>query len=153
MLLVILVHLTKFEKKLTLERSMIKSLCETKIVPMCLGWLLLALFITGCGAPYQRSQLDFGIQAAATNMWDEAIFRWQKVIQEFPSSAAAHNNLAVAYEKKGLFEEAKKEYELAIELQPDNEYIQSNWTKFQKNYEQVLMIQERRNEGKDENIP
>lgn len=125
-------------------------LSTRKIIFLTLGGMLLSMFFIGCGSPYQRDQLDFGIKAAAMNMWDEAIFRWQKVIKEFPDSAAAHNNLAVAYEKKGLFEEAKKEYEIAIELSPDNERIQANWAKFQKNYELILQVLERQKEGKDE---
>ena len=52
-----------------------------------------------------------------------------------PSSAAAHNNLAVAYEKKGLWEEAKNEYETALKISPENKYIKSNYENFQKHYE------------------
>ncbi|MFP4081325.1 MAG: tetratricopeptide repeat protein [Candidatus Aminicenantes bacterium] len=82
-----------------------------------------------------QNQLQFGIEAAQKDLWDEAIFRWKKVIAHHPQSAAAHNNLAVAYEKKGWWEEAKKEYEIALKLNPDNSYIESNYEKFKKNQE------------------
>jgi len=98
--------------------------------------LLLALtMITGCAARLEQSQLSFGIKAAKADLWDEAIFRWKKVLAENPKSIAAHNNLAVAFEKKGLWEEAKKEYELALEIQPKNSLVYSNYQEFLKRIE------------------
>lgn len=99
--------------------------------------LLLPLIaaLTNCASPPQESQLDFGIVAAQQNLWDEAIFRWKKAVELEPDSSSAHNNLAVAYEHKGLLEEAKKEYERALELNPKNEYIQSNYEKFKQRSE------------------
>ena len=113
--------------------------------------LLLLLFLpifmvsTHCASSPPKSQLHFGIYAAQSDLWDEAIFRWKKAIQLKPDSSAAHNNLAVAYEKKGLWEEARKEYELALELSPKNEYIQANYEKFKQRLETVD-----KDEGKDE---
>ncbi len=81
------------------------------------------------------NQLLFGIQAARQDLWDEAIFRWKKVVLSDANSAAAHNNLAVAYEKKGLWEEAKNEYEIALKLSPGNAHIKANYQNFKKNHE------------------
>lgn len=94
--------------------------------------LALVAFLSSCSPPLHQSQLLFGIQAAGKDLWEEAIFRWKKVIKVDPDSAPAHNNLAVAYEKKGLFEEARKEYEIALNLNPDNKYIRSNYEQFKK---------------------
>ena len=104
---------------------------DKKVLLPLLLFLPFMLF-TRCASPPQQSQLHFGILAAQTDLWDEAIFRWKKAIELEPNSSSAHNNLAVAYEKKGLWEEAKKEYEIAIKLSPKNDYIQSNYNKFQK---------------------
>lgn len=102
----------------------------------CLIFLLsLAFSFPGCSRQLLDNQIQFGIKAAQKALWDEAIFRWKKVIMSNPNSAAAHNNLAVAYEKKGLWDEAKKEYEIALRISPENEYIQSNYENFKKNYE------------------
>jgi Tfp pilus assembly protein PilF len=95
----------------------------------------LAMLLSHCAASKATDQLQFGIQSAKRELWDEAVFRWKKVVMEQPGSAAAHNNLAVAYEKKGLWEEAKAEYELATKLKPRNEYIQANYEKFIARYE------------------
>lgn len=105
---------------------------RTKSTLFFLFILLSGLIFYGCGGRFQHDQLSFGIKAAQNELWDEAIFRWKKVLQVNPDSASAHNNLAVAYEKKGLWEEAEKEYKLALNLSPKNEHIQSNYEKFKK---------------------
>jgi Tfp pilus assembly protein PilF len=97
--------------------------------------LLILTVLICCAAPLENSQLSFGLKAAKADLWDEAIFRWKKALAENPSSLAAHNNLAVAYEKKGMWEEAKKEYELAIDLQPNNTFVLSNYKAFMRRLE------------------
>jgi Flp pilus assembly protein TadD len=101
---------------------------------------LLLMLLWGCSSARITDQLQFGILAAQKDLWDEAIFRWKKVLQENPSSAAAHNNLAVAYEQKGLVQEADREYLTALELSPRNSYIQSNYQKFKERYEEINEI-------------
>lgn len=101
---------------------------------LILSILLLSLF-SSCSHPFLNQQLQFGIQAAQIDLWDEAIFRWKKVISVNPNSVAAHNNLAVAYEKKGLWEEAKKEYEIALKLSPENSHVKSNYQNFKEFHE------------------
>ena len=119
---------------------------DKKILLPLLFFLLFALF-TGCASRLSQSQLHFGILAAQTDLWDEAIFRWKKAVELDPDSSSAHNNLAVAYEKKGLWEEARKEYEIAIKLSPKNEYIQSNYDKFKQRMDEGEEIRD--NEAKD----
>jgi len=106
-----------------------------KLTLYLLVLLFLAISLASCARQLLDNQLLFGIQAAQKDLWDEAIFRWKKVILSNPESAAAHNNLAVAYEKKGLWEEAKIEYEIALKLSPGNTHIKSNYQDFKKNYE------------------
>lgn len=106
-----------------------------KLITCLLFIALLSIFFLSCTRQLLDNQLHFGIQAAQKDLWEEAIFRWKKVILSNPESAAAYNNLAVAYEKKGLWEEAKKEYETALKLSPGNSYIKANYQNFKKNYE------------------
>jgi Flp pilus assembly protein TadD len=114
------------------------------------AFLVLSSVITlaGCKASLHENQLNFGIRAAQKDLWDEAIFRWKKVLKENPNSAAAHNNLAVAYEKKGLLEEAEEEYQSALKLSPDNDYIQANYNKLKKNLETQKRESDKNNEKK-----
>ena len=103
---------------------------------ICLVFMLLLAFsLSGCSRQLEDNQIQFGVHAAQKELWDEAIFRWKKVVDSNPNSAAAHNNLAVAYEKKGLWDKAKEEYESALKIDPGNKYIKSNYENFIKNYE------------------
>ncbi len=120
-----------------------------KKIKLCAFLLIaLTLILAGCSRSYKSSQIQFGIFAAQNDLWDEAIFRWKKAVQVNPESAAAHNNLAVAYEKKGLLEEAEKEYETALKLDPKNSYIKSNLENFKKNL--ASQGEEEKKEKKDE---
>lgn len=96
----------------------------------------LFLFLSGCASVMStNSQMQFGIQAAQKELWNEAIFRWEKVIEINPESGAAYNNLAVAYEKKGEWDKAEKAYEAAVKFAQKNKYIQSNYEKFKTRHE------------------
>jgi Tfp pilus assembly protein PilF len=100
-----------------------------------LAFLFLPLVFSSCRSTLQSNQIQFGITAAQRGLWDEAIFRWKKEVQSNPDSAAAHNNLAVAYELKGDWDEAEKEYEAALKLSPNNSHIKANFENFKKNLE------------------
>ena len=124
-----------------------------KILLSLLVILLLSMVFSACGPATYRNQMLFGIQAAQSKMWDEAIFRWQKVLEQDPDSAADHNNLAVAYERQGRWADAEKEYQQALALAPENEFIQANFTNFQANQEQIEQIQRpEKKEKKDAEI-
>lgn len=105
---------------------------RSKIILHSLTWGCLVFLLLGCAGSMPKTQMHFGIKAAQSNLWNEAIFRWKRVLEDNPNSAAAHNNLAVAYEKQGLLEEAEKEYEAAIRIAPNNKYVQSNYDNFKR---------------------
>ena len=79
-----------------------------------------------CSRPLATGPLAAGVAAATEGRWEEAVRFWEKALEERPGSAAAHNNLAVAYEKRGAFEEAGREYEAALRLDPGNAAIREN---------------------------
>ncbi len=108
-----------------------------KISRVFLSLALLAIFFSSCSRSIMDKQIQFGIQSAQRDLWDEAIFRWKKAVLSNPKASAPHNNLAVAYESKGLWQEAKKEYEIALKLDPKNPYIQENYEKYKKNHELI----------------
>ncbi len=113
-----------------------------------LALLLLSLFFSGCKSTTRSNQIQFGIIAAQRGLWDEAIFRWKKEVQSNPDSAAAHNNLAVAYELKRQWDEARKEYEIALKLSPNNSHIKTNFENFKKNLEARLEEDKRKKNEK-----
>jgi Flp pilus assembly protein TadD len=91
------------------------------------------VFLGHCRPPAGPVEIHLGIAAFQNDRWEEAIALWTKALTAEPSSAAAHNNLAVAYEKKGLWDEARKEYAAALKLLPDNPYIKENFRRFSEN--------------------
>jgi tetratricopeptide (TPR) repeat protein len=96
--------------------------------------LTIVLFTAGCRhrADLTRpsTQDNFGVQMAKQNLWREALFRFHRAVQINPSDPMAHNNLAVAYEANGDFENARKEYLEALKLDRSNQYIQKNYSRF-----------------------
>ncbi len=79
-----------------------------------------------------RAQVEFGIVAAQKDLWKEALYRWKRAVEIDPTYAAAYNNLAIAYEHDGKFEDARKAYEKAIELEPGNALIKQNYDLFRE---------------------
>jgi Flp pilus assembly protein TadD len=79
-----------------------------------------------------QRQIDFGLKVAQKGLWQEARFRFERAVQEEPGNAAALNNLAVALEQMGDFAGARKAYEKALELKPDDVYIQQNYDLFRE---------------------
>lgn len=82
-----------------------------------------------------KAQVDFGIELAQKQLWKEAEFRWEKAVELDPTYAAAWNNLAIAYEQQGKFDEAKKAYDKAVAIDPKNNFIRQNADMFLEIYE------------------
>ena len=82
-----------------------------------------------------KAQVDFGIELAQKELWKEAEFRWEKAVELDPTYAAAWNNLAIAYEQQGKFDEAKKAYEKAIGIDSKNTFIRQNQDMFLEIYD------------------
>ena len=89
-----------------------------------------------------KSQVEFGINVAQRGLWREAIYRWQKATELDPTYVAAHNNLAIAYEHEGQLDKARKAYEKAIELDPNNAQVRQNYELFKE-------INDRTSQGKE----
>jgi Flp pilus assembly protein TadD len=79
-----------------------------------------------------KAQVDFGIKAAQRELWNEALYRWKRAVEVDPTYAAAYNNLAIAYEHNGKFDDARAAYEKALELEPNNVLIKQNYDLFRE---------------------
>jgi len=96
--------------------------------------LLIAMFLmAGCAVNRYRSDFEFANKLAAEGLWKEAYYRWQKALTQNGSSAALHNNLAVALESLNRLPEAERGYQQALKLAPGNTLIQGNYDRFKKN--------------------
>ncbi|MBU4129014.1 tetratricopeptide repeat protein [bacterium] len=97
-----------------------------------------------------------GVKLAKKGLWDEAIEEWRYVAEKEPQNAWVHNNLGIAYEKKGDFAQARKEYKKAIELNPEElrykrnlENLKTAYDKYRAEYVQMgslnIVIQRKNN--------
>jgi tetratricopeptide (TPR) repeat protein len=77
-----------------------------------------------------RGQTQFGMQAAKMDLWREAQFRFKRAVELNPGNAMAYNNLAVAYEGIGEYDQAREAYLYALNIDRSNEYIQRNYSRF-----------------------
>jgi Tfp pilus assembly protein PilF len=104
-----------------------------------LASLLVAGFAVAFAAPLRadsrsdaREQVEFGISVAQRGLWREAIYRWEKAVELDPKYAAAFNDLAVAYEHEGQLDKARRAYEKALAIDPNNSQIRQNYDLFKE---------------------
>ena len=104
--------------------------------------LLLAVSAVGIATPAfadrrtdAKAQVEFGWDVAMKGLWNEATYRWEKAVELDPTYAAAWNDLGIAYEQQGKFDEARKAYEKAMALEPNNNFIRQNYDLFREIYD------------------
>ena len=90
-----------------------------------------------------KAQVEFGINVAQRGLWREAIYRWERATELDPTYAAAFNDLAIAYEHEGQLDKARKAYEKALELDPNNVQVRQNYELFKE-------INDRASQGKEQ---
>jgi type IV pilus assembly protein PilF len=91
----------------------------------------------GCARSPASGFLDAGLASARQDAWEEAGRQWAQAVEKDPGSAAAHNNLAVAYERQGAWEAAEREYGEALRLAPDEPTIKANYAAFKARLERL----------------
>lgn len=79
-----------------------------------------------------RKQVEFGIAVAQKGLWREAIYRWERAVAIDPTYGRAFNNLAIGYEHEGRLDDARKAYDRAVALEPDNLLIRQNFELFKE---------------------
>lgn len=115
------------------ERKARSTMGERPLRVVCS--ILFALVLLGAGrGPSLKQEMEFGVEAARQGLWREAIFRWEKYLREYPDNPRLRNNLAVAYENLGRFDEARAAYEEALRLAPDSREIKENLASFNELY-------------------
>ena len=95
-----------------------------------------ALSLAGCGGGQGSAgpgksidverEIEFAMRSAQKGLWNEALYRFERAVAVRPEDASLHNNLAVAYEHEGRYDDAAREYDRASEIAPGNDYIKRN---------------------------
>ena len=96
-------------------------------------------------------QLEFGVDMARRGLWAEALFRFERAVEEDPGNSRIVNNLAVAHEAVGEFDKALELYRQAVKLDPDNAAMKRNYARFVEFY-QSFKPREETNEAKAEDV-
>lgn len=88
------------------------------------------------------SQLQFGVDMARRGLWNEALFRFNRALVTRPGDAQILNNIAVAYEALGLFEQALETYKQALAASPNNRDLRANYSRFLEFYQSFKPAEE-----------
>lgn len=108
--------------------------CSAMLSLLCV--LTASAALAGFGKPpTAEEQLKFGVDMARRGLWSEALFRFQQADRLDPDNARILNNLAVAYEATGKFDEALALYRRALELQPNDRELRRNYSRFVEFYQ------------------
>ncbi len=105
--------------------------------PSLVAMAVLAALTVGAGGRSRsvESQLAFGVDMAQRGLWQEALFRFQQARQAEGGSARVLNNVAVAYEALGRFEEALETYREALAVAPGDSGLKRNYSQFLEFYQ------------------
>ncbi len=108
------------------------------LVALALGFSSLgAPARVAAGGPSIEQRLKFAADMAVQGNWREAQYRWRQVAAEDARHAGVVNNLAVAAEAGGHFDEAFELYDKAIALSGGDERILLNQMRARSLYEEI----------------
>jgi len=105
------------------------------------GLLAVAVLSVACSSAGSSTraeagdQLRFGVDMARRGLWSEALFRFEQTRQERPNDPKVLNNIAVAYEAVGRFDDALATYKQAIAAAPGNRDLKTNYSRFLEFYQ------------------
>ena len=74
----------------------------------------------------RRRQIDSAIQLAMENRWEEAVQTNRAILTVFPNDTDAYNRLGKALMELGRYNEARKAYKKAVELDSTNQIAKKN---------------------------
>jgi tetratricopeptide (TPR) repeat protein len=116
---------------------------------VCLVALLTACSTASAENEQRRAkqQMKFGFQAAKRGYWLEALDRFERADKLTPNQPRILNNIAVALEASGRYEEALIAYETALAAASNDRVIRKNLNQFREFYESYIAIPEPEPEG------
>lgn len=89
---------------------------------------------SGGSDPNAKDELRLGYKAARRGYWQEALYRFERADGQRPQDPEILNNLAVALEAVGRYDDAKALYERAIAMAPNDRHVRRNRKQFDEFY-------------------
>jgi tetratricopeptide (TPR) repeat protein len=85
--------------------------------------------------PSLNKEIEFGVKMAQRGLWNEALFRFKRAAEVRPGDSKVLNNLAVAYEAIGQYENALLAYQEALKADSANRELKRNYSRFVEFYQ------------------
>jgi tetratricopeptide (TPR) repeat protein len=117
------------------QRSLLST--ATRVGGATIGLLLAVAVSAGAREkpPRAQNQVAFGVDMAQRGLWSEALFRFRQAEKLGDNRASVLNNIAVAYEALGLFDQAQGYYKKALDQDPRNTGLKRNYSRFVEFYQ------------------
>jgi len=100
------------------------------------------------------AEMEWGYKAARRGYWQEALLRFQHANELTPDQPEVLNNIAVAQEANGLFEQALLTYQTGLSIDPGNNALKRNYARFQEFYASYIAppedLKETEDKGEDD---
>jgi Flp pilus assembly protein TadD len=108
----------------------------------------LAMVLAGgpaaAGNPHEKQakeELEFGYRAAKRGYWQEALERFRLADELTPNQPRILNNIAVALEANGRFDEAREVYRAGLALDPGDSALGKNLSRLEEFYAAHLAVE------------
>jgi len=101
-----------------------------------LGVVVISGACATSGNPQAAAHVEMreGVRAAQRSYWQEALFRFERARNLNPTNGEVLNNLAVAFEALGRYDEALAAYKQALQDTPKSSLIRKNYARFAEFY-------------------
>jgi tetratricopeptide (TPR) repeat protein len=119
--------------------TMFRNRITVGLVTGLLAVMAAASSIAGDSAKGEaKEEMKYGLNAAKRGYWLEALSRYERANELVPGRVNILNNIAVALEAAGRFEEALVTYETAIEIAPNDRVLRRNLNQFRDFYDEYV---------------
>lgn len=111
--------------------------------------------VAGAAGPEGQAseQMKFGLKAAGRGYWLEALMRFEQANSLTPNDPHILNNIAVALEASGRYEQALVAYQSALAVAPQDRVLQRNYKSFKDFYDENVVEQDAEDEVAPEEPP